>query len=92
MKKKWIAVGMLVVTVMVGSVIGVTEVRAQDCQMEGCTQLGEHEHYNCEVEGCKQSGEHEHYNCEVTGCNQTNEHEHNKQENHHSGHGNRGHH
>ena len=76
MKKKWIAVGMLVVTVMVGSVIGVTEVRAQDCQMEGCTQLGEHEHYNCEV----------------TGCNQTNEHEHNKQENHHSGHGNRGHH
>ena len=78
MKKKWIAVGMLAVIVMIGAASNVTEARAKSCQIEGCIQIGEHEHYNCGVEGCEQTGKHEHT--------------HNQKESHHAKHGNKGHH
>ena len=92
MKKKWIAVGMLAVIVMVGAASNVTEARAKSCQIEGCNQTGEHEHYNCGVDGCEQTDEHEHYNCGVDGCEQTGKHNHNQKENHHVKHGKKGHH
>ena len=78
MKKKWIAIGMVAVIVLFGSMIGVAEAeaRAQSCQ----------------IEDCKQTGEHEHYTCAVVGCKQMDKHEHNRQESHHSKHGNKGHH
>ena len=91
MKKKWIAVGMLAVIVMIGAASNVTEARAKSCQIEGCTQTGEHEHYNCGVADCTEQGEHERYNCEVIGCTKINEHSH-KKENHHSSAHKNGHH
>lgn len=89
MKRNTIIIG-VTAALVAGAVIGAAEVQAGKCDVAGCTQISEHEHYVCDVAGCTQTSEHEHYVCEVAGCMQISEHQHQNQNNaHHSenGHG-----
>ena len=86
MKKRWIAIGMVSFMLAIGVMIEATEVQADICKVEGCTQTEKHEHNICGVENCTQIEKHEH------NTNYTQTEKHHQKQNDKAGHGSRGHH